>query len=247
MPDLILTHHDDDRHQDHRLISQFTWNTWQNHMIFEYEIMKYDGDLGRPNSSFRFRQTFAGTRSRACSRRFPRRRSGNGSTRRRSGRCSACAASSAMRPRASPKHSSCARSWLSFGRVPQRRRRLAFLLVKSPAPPTDCKRLKDAMSPLRELESIGFVPSGMAGRLVLGPAPCGHFAAKSEEPLSISCLWALLHSAPVSKNDTHSCHQWYQRRGRPERTHVVILIRSEACGRRAMAKPLRLPVKGRGC
>ena len=49
MPDLILTHHDDDRHQDHRLVSQLTWNTWRDHMILEYEIMKYDGDLGRPN------------------------------------------------------------------------------------------------------------------------------------------------------------------------------------------------------
>jgi LmbE family N-acetylglucosaminyl deacetylase len=48
-PDLILTHHDDDRHQDHRLVSQLTWNTWRDHMILEYEIMKYDGDLGRPN------------------------------------------------------------------------------------------------------------------------------------------------------------------------------------------------------
>ena len=48
-PDLILTHHDDDRHQDHKLVSQLTWNTWRDHMILEYEIMKYDGDLGRPN------------------------------------------------------------------------------------------------------------------------------------------------------------------------------------------------------
>ena len=47
-PDLILTH-DDDRHQDHRLVSQLTWNTWRDHMILEYEIMKYDGDLERPN------------------------------------------------------------------------------------------------------------------------------------------------------------------------------------------------------
>jgi len=48
-PDLILTHHDDDRHQDHKLVSQLTWNTWRDHMILEYEIIKYDGDLGRPN------------------------------------------------------------------------------------------------------------------------------------------------------------------------------------------------------
>jgi LmbE family N-acetylglucosaminyl deacetylase len=48
-PDLILTHYDEDRHQDHRFISQLTWNTWRDQLILEYEIMKYDGDLGRPN------------------------------------------------------------------------------------------------------------------------------------------------------------------------------------------------------
>lgn len=48
-PDLIFTHHDDDRHQDHRLISELTWNTYRDHTIMEYEIFKYDGDLGRPN------------------------------------------------------------------------------------------------------------------------------------------------------------------------------------------------------
>ena len=47
-PDLILTHHGDDAHQDHRLISQLTWNTFRDHFILEYEIPKYDGDLGRP-------------------------------------------------------------------------------------------------------------------------------------------------------------------------------------------------------
>jgi LmbE family N-acetylglucosaminyl deacetylase len=48
-PDLIFTHYRDDRHQDHRLVSDLTWNTWRNHCIFEYEIPKYDGDLGIPN------------------------------------------------------------------------------------------------------------------------------------------------------------------------------------------------------
>ncbi len=48
-PDLIFTHYRDDQHQDHRLLSNFTWNTWRNHLIFEYEIPKYDGDLGHPN------------------------------------------------------------------------------------------------------------------------------------------------------------------------------------------------------
>ena len=48
-PDLIFTHYRHDRHQDHRLISDITWNTYRDHMILEYEIMKYDGDLGNPN------------------------------------------------------------------------------------------------------------------------------------------------------------------------------------------------------
>jgi LmbE family N-acetylglucosaminyl deacetylase len=48
-PDLIFTHYRDDRHQDHRLISDLTWNTYRNHLILEYEIPKYDGDLASPN------------------------------------------------------------------------------------------------------------------------------------------------------------------------------------------------------
>lgn len=48
-PDLIFTHSRKDAHQDHRLISELTWNTFRDHMILEYEIPKYDGDLGQPN------------------------------------------------------------------------------------------------------------------------------------------------------------------------------------------------------
>jgi LmbE family N-acetylglucosaminyl deacetylase len=48
-PELILTHYREDRHQDHRVVSDLTWNTWRNHMILEYEIPKFDGDLGAPN------------------------------------------------------------------------------------------------------------------------------------------------------------------------------------------------------
>ena len=48
-PDLIFTHYRDDAHQDHRLISELTWNTWRDHCVLEYEIPKYDGDLGHPN------------------------------------------------------------------------------------------------------------------------------------------------------------------------------------------------------
>ena len=49
-PDLIFTHWNGDAHQDHRLVSELTWNTFRNHLILEYEIPKYDGDLGRPNT-----------------------------------------------------------------------------------------------------------------------------------------------------------------------------------------------------
>lgn len=48
-PDLIFTHWHGDAHQDHRLISELTWNTFRDHLILEYEVPKYDGDLGRPN------------------------------------------------------------------------------------------------------------------------------------------------------------------------------------------------------
>ena len=48
-PDLILTHYRHDLHQDHRVVSDFTWNTFRDHLIWEYEIPKYDGDMGVPN------------------------------------------------------------------------------------------------------------------------------------------------------------------------------------------------------
>lgn len=48
-PDLIFTHYRHDLHQDHRLISSLTWNTFRDHLILEYEILKYDGGIGSPN------------------------------------------------------------------------------------------------------------------------------------------------------------------------------------------------------
>jgi LmbE family N-acetylglucosaminyl deacetylase len=48
-PDVIFTHSRRDAHQDHRLIAESTWNTFRNHFILEYEIPKYDGDLGQPS------------------------------------------------------------------------------------------------------------------------------------------------------------------------------------------------------
>lgn len=48
-PDLIFTHYREDRHQDHRIVSDLTWNTFRRELILEYEIVKYDGDWGNPN------------------------------------------------------------------------------------------------------------------------------------------------------------------------------------------------------
>ncbi len=48
-PDVIFTHYRNDLHQDHRLISELTWNTFRDHLVLEYEVPKYDGDLGAPN------------------------------------------------------------------------------------------------------------------------------------------------------------------------------------------------------
>jgi LmbE family N-acetylglucosaminyl deacetylase len=48
-PDLILCHERGDRHQDHRVVNEMIWNTFRDHVVFEYEIPKWDGGLGQPN------------------------------------------------------------------------------------------------------------------------------------------------------------------------------------------------------
>jgi LmbE family N-acetylglucosaminyl deacetylase len=48
-PDLVFSHHQRDRHQDHRAVAELTWNAFRNHLVLEYEIAKYEGDLGQPN------------------------------------------------------------------------------------------------------------------------------------------------------------------------------------------------------
>lgn len=49
-PDLVFSHHRADLHQDHRVIAELTWNTFRNHLILEYEIPKYEGDLTTPSA-----------------------------------------------------------------------------------------------------------------------------------------------------------------------------------------------------
>ena len=69
-PDLIFTHYRDDRHQDHRVISDLTWNTFRSHAILEYEIPKYDGDLGVPNLFVPVSRAQCATKARLLMRHF---------------------------------------------------------------------------------------------------------------------------------------------------------------------------------
>lgn len=70
-PDLVLTHYEHDRHQDHRIISELAWNTFRDHLILEYEIPKYDGDLGRPNVYFPLASDIATRKTNALLESFP--------------------------------------------------------------------------------------------------------------------------------------------------------------------------------
>ena len=70
-PTLVLTHYRDDRHQDHRIISDLSWNTFRNHMILEYEIPKYDGDIGNPNFFIHVKKQHKNTKIENLIKHFP--------------------------------------------------------------------------------------------------------------------------------------------------------------------------------
>jgi len=70
-PDVVLTHHGSDLHQDHRLVAELTWNTFRDHLILEYEIPKYDGDLGAPNVFVQLDEEIARRKLEALQRCFP--------------------------------------------------------------------------------------------------------------------------------------------------------------------------------
>lgn len=48
-PDLILAPRRDDAHQDHRLVSELVQQVFRRGTILEYEVPKWDGDLGPAN------------------------------------------------------------------------------------------------------------------------------------------------------------------------------------------------------
>ena len=80
---LIFTHWRGDAHQDHRLLSELTWNTFRDHLILEYEIPKYDGDMGRPNLFVPLERRCTRRKFDICWRRFNRSVPSVGSTARR--------------------------------------------------------------------------------------------------------------------------------------------------------------------
>ena len=69
-PDLIFTHCRGDLHQDHRVINELTWNTFRDHLVLEYEIVKYDGDLGSPNFFVNFDRRICTEKIRLLNRHF---------------------------------------------------------------------------------------------------------------------------------------------------------------------------------
>jgi LmbE family N-acetylglucosaminyl deacetylase len=74
-PDVVFTHYRNDRHQDHRVLSDLAWNTFRSHVILEYEIPKYDGDLGTPNVFVPLSRTQCQRKTRLLSRYFASQRS----------------------------------------------------------------------------------------------------------------------------------------------------------------------------
>jgi LmbE family N-acetylglucosaminyl deacetylase len=70
-PDLVFTHHHRDLHQDHRTIAELTWNTFRDHLILEYEVPKYDPDLGSPNFFVRVDEAIAAEKARHLVECFP--------------------------------------------------------------------------------------------------------------------------------------------------------------------------------
>lgn len=73
-PDVVFTHRGNDHHQDHRVLSELTWNTFRRQLICEYEIPKYEGDLGQPNLYVRLEEALCRQKVETLMRCFPSQR-----------------------------------------------------------------------------------------------------------------------------------------------------------------------------
>jgi len=73
-PDIVFTHFRDDRHQDHRVVSELTWTAFRDHLVLEYEIPKWDGDLAQPNLFVPFTKEIALKKARHLVAAFPTQR-----------------------------------------------------------------------------------------------------------------------------------------------------------------------------
>jgi LmbE family N-acetylglucosaminyl deacetylase len=73
-PDVVFTHARRDLHQDHRAVCELTWNTWRHHLVLEYEVPKYDGDLGSPNIFVPVSRELAAEKARTIVGAFPSQR-----------------------------------------------------------------------------------------------------------------------------------------------------------------------------
>jgi LmbE family N-acetylglucosaminyl deacetylase len=104
-PDLIFTHYRDDLHQDHRVVSELTWNTYRRHTVLEYEVPKWDGDLGNPNVYVPLSEDEARRKVEILIECFGTQRGKHWFDQRHSTASCACARSSAMRSRSAQKHS----------------------------------------------------------------------------------------------------------------------------------------------
>jgi LmbE family N-acetylglucosaminyl deacetylase len=74
-PHIVFTHRLEDRHQDHRLVAELTWNSFRDHLVVEYEIAKYEGDLGAPNAFVPLSRRIAGRKASHLVRHFGSQRS----------------------------------------------------------------------------------------------------------------------------------------------------------------------------
>ena len=188
-PDLILTHQRDDLHQDHRLTCELTWNTFRDHLILEYEIPKYDGDMGAPNSTSPSTESHRRRKIDHLMDHFASQRSKHWFTETCSRASCGCAAWSATRRAATPRRSTAARP-CSRDRGVDRQARGAGDGVRAAAsalPPAEAARARLARpawpagratrqasrcsSTSAVFDRSGGVPSGRPHLQLLVPAP----------------------------------------------------------------------------